>query len=328
MPMLALTMSGRNPAGPDFRQNRRFRFHDPMSSFVRSGGWMKIASKRAMFAMAALISAFACAPLSAQQAPTIEGFPGGDGESLQARVFVPAAAVSRPRAAIVLFHGGGWSEGEAAWMDATANLMAQAGLVAIAVDYRLSGQGGATPYDAVADARAAVRWVRHDAQRLGVDPKRIAAGGTSAGGHLAASAAVFDEPWGDPVSARPDALVLWSPALSPGGDAWFGKLVGGRARARALSPDLHVRSGMPPAIVLQGAEDSVTPAAGARRFCERMRQMGNRCELAVYPGVGHLFTRNLGQQEIPDYKAIDLKIDADADRKAVAFLKGIGFAPP
>ena len=275
-----------------------------------------------------LLFAVACfAPMRAG-AQTIEQYPGGDGQPMQARIFKPQGDPASPRAAIVLFHGGGWSEGEASWMDATAKLMAQAGLVAITVDYRLSGKDGATPYDAVADARAAMRWTRSHAQRLGIDPKRIAAGGTSAGGHLAASTAVFDEPWGAPTSARPDALVLWSPALSLAADGWFNKMAGGRARAAALSPDVHVRAGLPPAIVLQGAEDTVTPAAGATRFCDRMRKVGGRCELNVYAGVGHLFTRNLGQQEIPDYKAIDMKIDADADAKAVRFLKDIGFAGP
>lgn len=258
----------------------------------------------------------ACFPAWAETSspPRVETIAGGAGQPMQVLVYAPEPATQAPRAAIVLFHGGGWTVGEARWIEPTARLMAEAGLVAV------------TPYDSVADARAALRWVRRDAAELGVDPKRIAAGGISAGGHLAAATAVFDEPSGDEVSARPDALVLWSAAVAVGNDGWFGKLSGGPARAAALSPDRHVRSGLPPTVMLQGAEDSVTPAAGAERFCARMRASGNRCELTVYPGVGHLFTRNLRKQEEPDYKAIDLRIDADADHKAVAFLREIGFA--
>lgn len=258
--------------------------------------------------------------------PAVETMEGGAGQPLHLLVYAPASTMEAPRAAIVLFHGGGWTVGEARWIEPTARLMADAGLVAVAVEYRLADQVDVTPYDSVADARAAMRWVRRNARRLGIDPGRIAAGGISAGGHLAASTAVFDEPFGDEVSARPDALVLWSAAVAVGGDGWFAKLSGGRARAAALSPDLHVRAGLPPTVMLQGAEDSVTPAVGARAFCRRMQTSGNRCELTVYPGVGHLFTRNLQQQETPDYKAIDLQVDADADRKAVAFLRDIGFA--
>lgn len=245
-------------------------------------------------------------------------------QRLRLDVFEPQAG-DAPRAAIVLFHGGGWSVGEASWIHPTARLLVEQGMVAVSVEYRLSDQKTVTPFDAVADARAAVRWVRANAAALGVDPARVAAGGISAGGHLAAATAVFDEPGGAPPSARPDLLVLWSPAVAVGTDGWFTRLSGGAAQAAALSPDRHVRAGLPPTILLQGAEDSVTPAAGATRFCERMRQAGNICELVVYPGVGHLFTRNLRQQEEPDYKAIDMEIDADADRRAIGFLQQHGF---
>lgn len=262
----------------------------------------------------------------AQSGPVSETVAGGAGQPMRVLIYAPQAK-SDAAAAIVLFHGGGWTVGEAAWVEPTARLMQRAGLVVVSVEYRLADQDAAlTPYDSVADARAAMRWMRRNALRFGVDPARIAAGGISAGAHLAAATAVFDEPFGDEVSARPDALVLWSPALAVSGDGWFGKLAGGAARAAALSPDLHVRAGLPPAVVLQGELDSVTPANGARNFCAHMQAVGNRCELTIYPGVGHLFTRNLQQQENPDYKAIDLQVDAEADRVALAFLQALGFA--
>lgn len=266
------------------------------------------------------------AALAAEPAPPAQRFVDMDtGQRLRLDLFGTQPDGKAPRAAIVLFHGGGWSMGEASWIYPTARLLAEQGLVAVSVEYRLSDQETVTPFDAVADARAAIRWVRANAATLGVDPARVAAGGISAGGHLAASTAVFDEPGGAPSSARPDLLVLWSPAVAVADDGWFAKLSGGPAQAAALSPDRHVRAGLPPTILLQGEEDSVTPAKGAARFCERMRDAGNSCELVLYPGVGHLFTRNLQQQENPDYKAIDLEIDADADRKAIAFLQQHGF---
>lgn len=247
--------------------------------------------------------------------------------SLALDAFRPAAPDGPPRAAIVLFHGGGWTVGEASWIYPTARLLAEQGMVAFSVDYRLANQGNVTPFDSVADARAAVRWVRAHAADLGVDPKRIAAGGISAGGHLAAVTALLDEPSSAEGSSRPDLLVLWSAALAVGNDGWFTRLAGGRVQAQTLSPDRLVRTGLPPTIVLQGAEDSVTPASGATRFCAAMKQAGNICDLHVYPGVGHLFTRNLKQQETPDYKAIDEKIDADADKQAIQFMRQHGFIP-
>jgi acetyl esterase/lipase len=255
--------------------------------------------------------------------PTLEAFTS-HGAEVGVRVFSPSHGEDKPRSAIVLFHGGGWNEGDASWMDAIAAQYAGLGMVAVSVDYRLS-RDGTTPFDAVADARNAIRWVRREAARLGVDPDKVAALGTSAGAHLAASAAVFDEPWGGDRSSVPDALVLRSPAISVADSTWFQKLSGGPSQAAALSPALHVRAGLPPMLLLQGEQDNVTPAAGAREFCKRMQERGNTCELKVYPEVGHLFTRNLANQEIPDYDAIDRGVSKDASEAGVAFLRERGF---
>ena len=255
--------------------------------------------------------------------PVIEAFPS-HGAEVGVRIFSPPTITGKSRSALVLFHGGGWNVGDASWMDAIATQYAALGMVAISVDYRLSGDG-VTPFDAVADARNAIRWVRRDAARLGIDPDRVAALGTSAGAHLALSAAMFDEPWGSDTSAVPDALVLRSPAISVESSTWFQKLAGGPAQAAALSPTLHVRAGLPPMLLLQGEEDNVTPASNARAFCQRMQARGNTCELKVYPGVGHLFTRNLASQEIPDYEAIDRTVSKDASEAGVAFLDALGF---
>ncbi|MDQ3617116.1 MAG: alpha/beta hydrolase [Pseudomonadota bacterium] len=224
----------------------------------------------------------------------------------------------------MLFHDGGWNEGEASWMDAVAALHADLGMVAISVDYRLS-RDGVTPFDAVSDARNAIRWVRREAARLGVDPNKVVALGTSAGAHLAASTAIFNEPWGNNNSSVPNALILRSPALSVENSSWFQKLAGGVSQAAALSPTLHIRSGLPPMLLLQGEMDNVTLAADARWFCQRMEQKGNSCELKMYPEVGHLFTRNLTSQEIPDYAAIDRTVAKDAGDTGIAFLKRQGF---
>lgn len=246
------------------------------------------------------------------------------GAQIGVRVFSPSHDDDKPRSAIVLFHGGGWNEGEAGWMDSIAEQYAGLGMVAVSVDYRLS-RNDVTPFDAVADARSAIRWVRQEAKRLGINPDKVVALGTSAGAHLAASTAIFDEPWGSAVSSVPNALVLRSPAVSVATSNWFRKLTGGVAQAAALSPDLHVRTGLPPMLLLQGEEDNVTPAAGAQRFCQRMQALGNTCKLKLYPEVGHLFTRNLASQEVPDYDAIDRSVSKDASDASIAFLREHGF---
>jgi acetyl esterase/lipase len=197
-------------------------------------------------------------------------------------------------------------------------------MVAVAAQYRLSDQKETTPLEAMADARAVIRWMRAHADSLGIDPKRIAAYGWSAGAHLAASAAIFDGAASeDSVSARPDALVLISPAVSLASDRWVQRLLGDRGSARDISPDEHVREGLPPTLVLQGNVDTVTPLRGVERFCERMRAAGNVCELHVYEGFGHLFTPG----GIPDdgMPQPDPAISADASARADRFLESLGF---
>lgn len=256
------------------------------------------------------------------ESPRTEEFES-NGAKIAARVLAPKGAPGGGRPALVLFHGGGWNEGEASWMDGVAEQYTQLGFVTVSVEYRLSS-GSTTPFDSVADARNAIRWVRREATRLGVNSQKVAALGTSAGAHLAASAAIFDEPWGDLYSSVPNALVLRSPAVSVESSTWFQKLVGGPSQAAALSPVLHVRAGLPPMLLLQGEEDNVTSASDAKRFCQRMEEKGNVCQLKVYPGVGHLFTRNLTNQEVPDYQAIDREISGKASEAAVEFLTRLG----
>ena len=224
--------------------------------------------------------------------PAAHVFKTPGGVELKAYVFSPPPRKgSEQRPAIVVFHGGGWAMGEPAWAFSRARHFAERGMVAVAVQYRLSDQKSVTPVEAMSDARAAIRWIRSEARSLGVDPKRIAAYGWSAGAHLAASAAIFDDasPAAQP-SAAPDALVLVSPAVSVTSDGWFQKLLGDRGNARDFSPDEHVREGLPPTLILVGSNDTVTPLPGVRRFCERLRDAKNACELHVYDGFGHLFT--------------------------------------
>jgi acetyl esterase/lipase len=246
------------------------------------------------------------------------------GTQLKAYVFSPDKRSAERRPAIVLFHGGGWTMGEPSWAFSRARHFAERGMVAVAVQYRLSDQREVTPHEAMADARAVIRWVRLHADSLDIDPKRVVGYGWSAGGHLAASAAIFGlDASGDSVSSRPDALVLVCPAVSLVSDGWVQRLLRGRGTARDISPDEHVRKGVPPTLILQGNVDTVTPMAGAKRFCERMRAAGNVCELHVYEGFGHLFT----PAGTPDHgmPQPDQATSEDASKRADRFLEALGF---
>ena len=247
------------------------------------------------------------------------------GVALKAYVFSPPGPrPGRPRAAVALFHGGGWAEGEPAWVFSRARRFAKLGMVAVAVQYRLCDQKYVTPLEAMADARAAFRWIRTRSDTFGVDPSRVAAYGVSAGGHLAVMAAALDDSLSrGGVSTSPDALVLVSPALALESDSWVQRLLLGRAAVQDISPTMNVRRGMPPTLILQGEVDTVTPLAGAKRFCERMLAAGNACETHVYKGFGHLFT----PAGIPDggWPRPDSATVADAGVRAERFLASLKF---
>ena len=101
---------------------------------------------------------------------------------LKAWIFEPTGHRGQDkRPAIVFFFGGGWNGGSPGQFRTQAAYLAERGMVAILVDYRVRSRQGTLANVAVSDARAAIRWVRANAGRLGVDPDRIAASGGSAG---------------------------------------------------------------------------------------------------------------------------------------------------
>jgi len=284
--------------------------------------------QRTVGAMAGLLAVLGSASAQIQpgttpvpQAPVAHVYRTVNGAGLQAFVFTPDGRPAGTRSpGILLFHGGGWAAGNPDWVFPTARRFADLGLVAVPVQYRLSGET-TTPIDAFADVCAAFQWARREAPALGLDPDRLAGYGVSAGGHLAALAATVGcgTAEGRYGTGGPDALVLSSPAVDVSGDGHFTRLLRERAPVAAYSPVEHVRPRMPPVLIVQGEKDTLTPLRGARTFCERAIAGGAKCELHVYPGVGHLLTRNLAHQEDdfdPDPVARD-----DAVAKQNAFLR-------
>jgi len=243
-------------------------------------------------------------------------------------IYEPAGHRASDRTpAIVLFFGGGWTNGSPGQFEQHCRYLAARGMVAMTADYRVGSRQGAKTVDCVRDAKSAVRWVRANAARLGVDPARIAAGGGSAGGHIAAAAATireFDEPSENrSVSSVPDALVLFNPAiaLAPfGGQEPFPPEQAAQLHERigedpkSLSPAHHVRKGAPPAIVFFGTADRLL--AGGQYFCDEMKKAGSRCELVTYEGQQHGFF-NFGRPGNNYF--------LDTLKKADAFLVSLGY---
>lgn len=200
--------------------------------------------------------------------------------------------------AIVFFHGGGFTEGSASNFTPQCMYLADKGIVSITVEYRLKNQHGELPLICIADAKSAIRWVRGHAAELNIDENRIAAGGGSAGGHLAASTALlkgFDEVNENlKISSVPNALVLFNPVLDVPEilnqmPKRMVKVLKGRETE--ISPMHHLFTGAPPTIIFHGTADESVPFHQATKYCDKMKEFGNRCEVVPFEKLGHGFFR-------------------------------------
>lgn len=232
-----------------------------------------------------------------------------DGHRLFLDLFRTARQPGERAPAVIYVHGGGWHGGDRA--DVPGEFMAEAGFITISIDYRLTGVASFPAQ--IHDVKAAIRWVRANADDLGIDPDRIGLWGHSAGGHLALLAATTGD---DPAlegkvgvtgvssavcavvagCTRTEMLIDWyaadgKPFPEPV-DASLSALFGGPRRekedvARLASPFWHLRPGVPPVLLQHGTEDETVPINQARAFVARSRAMGNVADLMELPGVGH-----------------------------------------
>ena len=279
---------------------------------------------------ATLSAAAPAKPKAASHPPTIAGanvetYRKVGASELKVWIFNPATKADKPLPCIVFFFGGGWTSGSPAQFEPQSRHLASRGMIAIVADYRVKSRQNALPADCVSDAKACVRWVRANAARLGIDPTRIAVGGGSAGGHLAAAVATvpgLDVATDDKaVSCLPNALVLFNPGtvMAPfpglelkGFGAGLDKSKFG-CEPTEISPLHHVKKGLPPTIIFHGKADTTVPYATVEKFTEVMKSAGNRCELIGYEGQPHGFFNKSKYQETLD--ATD------------AFLVSLGYLP-
>ncbi len=245
----------------------------------------------------------------------------GDVE-LQLQVFEPAdLRTAPPRTAIVFFFGGGWINGGPHQFHTHCAHLAARSMVAMCAEYRVFERHGTDPRASVRDARSCLRWIRTHADELHIDPDRLAAGGASAGGHLAAST-TFDSDLNEPcedlsVSARPCALVLFNPVIDNGPDGYGHERVGNYYKT--FSPAHNLRPGLPPTLLMFGTEDDCIRMDNLRRYVSESRTLGNRCDLLLYEGQPHGFF-NYRDAQNPYYQQTLAAADG--------FLVSIGLLPP
>jgi acetyl esterase/lipase len=198
---------------------------------------------------------------------------------------------SKPAPAMVFFFGGGWNSGTVKQFEPHAKYFIQRGITCILVDYRVKEKHKSTPFESLKDAKSAIRYIRAHATDLHIDSSKIIASGGSAGGHLAAAAAIitdYNESTDNlAISSVPNALVLFNPVFDNGPGGYGYERIGDAYKS--FSPLHNIKAGAPPSIVFLGDKDHLVPVETAKYFKQVMEKVKSRCDLFIYEGQGHGF---------------------------------------
>lgn len=252
-------------------------------------------------------------------------------------IYMPPKS-AKPKPLIMYIHGGGWVSGHTRHSGASSNFpaalarLASEGFVVASLEYRLSGEA---PFPAaLQDSRAALRFLRANAGKYGIDSRRVGVWGGSAGGHLTAlTATTCGETRYDPAppkgAAAPTAgsecvqgAVTWygvfdfAPMMArPGGDGAGRKLLGcaGECSAEAVasvSPITHVTKQTPPFLLIHGNDDKTVSVAQSHAFEAKLKETGVPVEAIYIPGVDHSF---IGKTAAETHAATNQALNATFD---------------
>jgi acetyl esterase/lipase len=238
-------------------------------------------------------------------------------DSVQLKLFLlnPAEFKSSEKyPVIVFFFGGGWVKGNTTQFETFVQHYASKGMISVLVDYRVQSRQGTTPFEALKDAKSAIRYLRRNAGELGIDPHKIVCSGGSAGGHLAAACytnETIDEEKEDlNISSKPNALVLFNPVIDNSKEGYGYDRIG--ENYLEFSPLHNIRKGFPPTAFFLGTKDKLVPVNTAQLFKKKIETVGSRCDLFLYKDQQHGF--------------FNLKIfHDDILSKVDAFLQSIGY---
>ncbi len=212
-----------------------------------------------------------------------------NGAELRLDIYRPAAG-SGVRPAVVLIHGGGWTGFDKSTMSRMAQFLARSGYVAFSVDYRLLRETENRWPAQLDDVQRAVRWVRANARKYGVDAKEIGAFGHSAGAQLAALLGMEEtRDNSDGALARYSSKVQavvdvsgpsdFTEDRDAEGDAFLAKFFGGDYTQhpeiwRDASPVYHVAAQNAPFLIVHGTREESVPIAQSEKLFAKLRSAG------------------------------------------------------
>jgi len=280
---------------------------------------MKVFLSLLLVSLASTLSARAAdGPISTE---IIAFKPIGGNESLILKRYGPSGqAEGTALPCAVLFFGGGWNGGDIGHFAPQAEYLAKRGMVAICAQYRTRQSHTVPPNVCLVDAKSAIRYVKANAEDLGIDPHRLAVGGGSAGGHLAAATTFCDgfNDIGDDqkISTRANALLLFNPVIDNSVNGYGYERV--TEYWEAFSP-LHNISSPPPTLFLLGDNDNLIPVGTGVAFQKAIEKAGGRCDLHIYEDGAHGFF-NAGRPS-----ANGKEYFADCIQEMDQFLVSLGF---
>jgi len=240
-----------------------------------------------------LLLSLAALPARAELKTDIEFAKVGD-VSLTLDASVPDGPGPFPTA--ILVHGGGFTNGtKQSYIKPLFDPLTQAGFTWFTINYRLAPQHR---YPApVEDVERAIRWVKDHAAEYKVDRNRIALIGESAGGHLVSLAGARGRGKTRVAAVVPfyaphdlEFQVRQRNALGPSMTALFGLTELNDAAWKTLregSPTHYLKGGLPPYLLIHGTKDEQVPYEQSVRFAEKMKALGNRCDLYTIPEGRH-----------------------------------------
>jgi len=246
----------------------------------------------------------------------------GGGKPLLMDVFVPQHRTRTPTPAVLWIHGGGWERGDKNG-NSGAQLLADEGFVTASLFYRLSGD---SPFPAdIEDCKCAIRFLRANAAKYGVDPDRVGVAGASAGGHLAKLVATADQSaglegnggWQNVSSKVQAASAYYGVSDFTVGATQFQhhtglvvlKLFRGTEKDkpelyRKASPIFYVSKDDPPLLLVHGEKDDLVPFDQSVRMAEAYRRAALSVEFIAVKNAGHDFEQVGDAPVSPSVEAI------------------------
>lgn len=214
-----------------------------------------------------------------------------DGQSLTADLYRPDDDQVYPL--VVMIHGGAWSAGDKWNLGDHARELAQAGFVALSINYRLAPRYQMPAQ--IDDCRAALLWATQQAPEWRADADRLCLWGYSAGGHLAAWLATQPQPGQPPIHCVVAGGAPCDFEFVPADSHSLAHVMGGTREElpevyAQASPLTHASSSTPPFFLFHGSSDLLVPASCSRKLYDKLQQMQVPVEYHLVEGRGHMLT--------------------------------------